>query len=106
MTNPRVGQTGLSFEVQIIEEDQNGTQTALNPTTAITKQIEFFGPQGINFKKNANESQVGADWFLTYTDPSSSSIITKSGTWYMSHHVVKFDGKISKGKPVPFEVDP
>ena len=106
MVNPRIGQTGLVFEVQTIEEDESGTQTPLNPSTATTKQIEFFGPQGINFKKDASESQSGSDWFLTYTDPDTSSILTKPGTWYMAHHIVKSDGKISRGSPTPFEVDP
>ena len=107
MTNPTVSQTGIPFEVEIIEEDQNGTQTPLDPTGATTKQIEFFGPQGINFKKNATESTSGGNWFLTYTDPDTSSILTKAGWWKMRHYIVKSDGKLSIGnKFVEFEVDP
>lgn len=74
MANPRVGQTGLVFELTTIEEDENGNQTPLDPTSATTRQIEFFGPQGINFKKDAT---AFTSTTITFTDSNSSSILEK-----------------------------
>ncbi len=106
MVNAVVGQTGLPFMLEIVEIDENNVETILDPTGATTKQIEFSGPNNINFRKTATDNLSNGKWFLTYTDPNNSSILTKKGKWKMRHYVVKSNGKISIGNTTKqFEVD-
>ena len=105
VSKSRIGQTGLPFEIEITEEDEHAVQTPLDPTGATTIQIEFFGPNNIHFKKVAVSSFVTPKWFLTYTDPNTSSILTKAGKWKMGYYLVMADSKIKKASMfVQFEV--
>jgi len=105
VSKPRIGQTGLPFEIEITEEDESAVQTPLDPTGATTIQIEFFGPNNTHFKKDAVSSQSMGKQLLTYTDPNTSSILTKAGKWKMGHYIVMADSKIKKASVfVQFEV--
>lgn len=79
----RVGQTGVIFELKATRLNDAGTALVDFDLTGSAAVIEFFREDKTKFTKTGVVSNVSSEWFVTYTDPTSSSILDKPGYWQM-----------------------